>query len=184
MSLPTKPCSWSRGDFLVSTDKKLLSIPAINSAFQQDFIYWTNGFPDNILQQIVNNSLCVGLYKSISIDKATSCETNSDVEASLSPNHLEQIGFGRLITDNITFAYLTDLYVIPEYQSQGLGGWMVDCVNELLETLPFLRWAMLRTSGQKSRKSYEKRLGMVVLTSASIKDGPVMMGKKGKGGIV
>lgn len=59
---------------------------------------------------------------------------------------------------------------------------MIDCIGELLGEMPYLRWAMLRTSMEKSRDAYVKRLGMAVLRSGDIEDGPVMMGVKGKKG--
>jgi GNAT superfamily N-acetyltransferase len=165
MSLPTEAHAWAREGFLISTDKSLLSPAAINSAFGQDLVYWTNAVPEPILRNIIDNSFCFGLY-----DTSSSPETPS----------AKQIGFARLITDNITFAYLTDVYVLPEYQGRGLGGWLIDCVDELLRPLPFLRWTMLRTSNVKSKESYEKRLGMMVLESGDVSQGPVMMGKRGE----
>lgn len=59
---------------------------------------------------------------------------------------------------------------------------MIDCIGEVVDQMPYLRWAMLRTSLEQSRVAYEKRLGMKVLLSGDIKDGPVMMGKKGVAG--
>ncbi|KAJ5741001.1 hypothetical protein N7493_000873 [Penicillium malachiteum] len=179
MSLPTEPQNWSRDDFIISTDKKALSISSINGVFAEDFMYWVNPVPDNVLQEIINNSFCLGLYKVI--QGSDSKVTSQPLEA-LKVGAVEQIGFARLITDNITFAYLTDLYVLPKYQGLGLGGWLLDCVDELLSVLPYLRWSMLRTSAQKSKESYEKRLGMTVLPSGDVRDGPVMMGKKGRAG--
>ena len=176
MSLPRDPQQWTRAEFLVSTDKNLLSISSINSAFQQDFIYWTNVVPEATLQQIVDNSFCFGLYKKNQSDPDNDSYSTTESQ----PTNMEQIGFARLITDNITFAYLTDLYVLPGYQGLGLGGWLVDCVDELVEPLPHLRWTMLRTSMKKSQESYEKRLGMHVLQSNDASEGPVMMGKKGR----
>ncbi|PYH94533.1 hypothetical protein BO71DRAFT_398805 [Aspergillus ellipticus CBS 707.79] len=92
------------------------------------------------------------------------------------------MGFAALVTVNVTFAYLTDLFVLPEYQGLGLGGWLLDCGDELLSPLPHLRWVMLRTAMEKSKQSYERGLGMGVLESGDIRQGPVMMGKKGKAG--
>lgn len=163
MSLPLDPQSWSRDDFLVSTDKALLSVSAINAAFEQDFMYWTNAFPEDILQGIIDRSFCFGLYKR---------QPESDAP--------QQIGFARLVTDTFTFGYLTDVYILPEYQGLGLGGWLVDCVDELMRPLPHLRWFMLRTGSEKSQQSYEKRLDMVVLNCRDAKEGAVMMGRKGK----
>ena len=57
----------------------------------------------------------------------------------------------------------------------------MDCVNEVLESLPYLRWTLLRTSSRKSKESYEKRMGMVILAHRDVEDGPVVMGKRGKG---
>ncbi|KAJ5287097.1 hypothetical protein N7478_002783 [Penicillium angulare] len=183
MSLPTQPRTWKRDNFLVSTDKRFLSIAAINGAFQQDLIYWANAVPDEILQQIIDSSFCFGLYRKINTaSNENTSGLNSGDSVSPPSDNLEQIGFARLITDNITFAYITDLYVLPEYQGFGLGGWIIDCLDEVLEPLPYLRWAMLRTSMLKSQESYEKRLGMEVLKSGSIADGPVMMGKRGRAG--
>lgn len=177
MSLPKKPRSWQRPGFVVSTDKTLLSLPAINHAFGLDIVYWTRPVPDDILQSIIDNSFCFGLYE-ISHKQDGSANGHQGPKA----DDLKQIGFARIVGDMVTFAYLTDLYILPEYQGLGLGGWIIDCIGELLEEMPYLRWAMLRTSMEKSQSAYEKRLGMAVLQSGDIKNGPVMMGRKGRVG--
>lgn len=163
MALPSEPRIWTKGEFTVSTDRSLLSVDSINAAFAQDFMYWTQPFPDDILRQILDQSFCFGVYKP---------NPTSD--------NLQQIGFARLVTDTITFAYLTDVYILPEYQGLGLGGWLLDCVDELIRPLPHLRWSMLRTSSEKSKQSYEKRMDMVVLDCGNTQEGAIMMGRKGK----
>ncbi|KAL3441672.1 hypothetical protein BJX65DRAFT_288196 [Aspergillus insuetus] len=185
MSLPTKPQLWSRDRFIISTDRALLSIPAINHAFSQDFMYWVKTLPEEVLQKMIDGSFCFGLYKLLDrLDTDPTSHGENGIARPAEPEaaKLEQIGFARLITDTVSFAYLTDLYVLPEYQGLGLGGWLIDCVDEVLDPLPYLRWVMLRTSLEKSKDSYEKRLGMSVLGSADIREGPVMMGKKGRAG--
>ncbi|PLB35392.1 uncharacterized protein BDW47DRAFT_110502 [Aspergillus candidus] len=165
MSLPSDPATWSRDHFVISTDRSLLSLDAINNAFAQDFCYWSQPFPKDILQKIIDRSFCFGLY-----------------DTSL-PHH-KQIGFARLITDDVTFAYLTDLYVLPDYQGRGLGGWLIDAIDELLCPLPHLRWTMLRTASSKSKVSYQKKMDMHVLAPDPSGAGPVVMGRKGKGSMV
>jgi hypothetical protein len=183
MSLPKDPRSWQKPGFLISTDKSLLSIPAINHAFGLDIIYWTQPVPDSILQSIVDNSFCFGLYEITTAKNQNSSTTGHPQQGeSFKAEDLKQIGFARIVGDMVTFAYLTDLYVLPGYQGLGLGGWIIDCIGELLNEMPYLRWAMLRTSMERSQDAYEKKLGMAVLQSGDIKDGPVMMGKKGKVG--
>ncbi|KAF7595222.1 hypothetical protein BBP40_006967 [Aspergillus hancockii] len=177
MSLPTEPQTWTRDVFIISTDKTLLSIPAINTAFDYDFMYWTRSYPEDILKQIVDNSFCFGVYRTQS--KPVGQDGSATSGNTSSTDALDQIGFARLATDNLTFAYLTDLYILPEYQGYGLGGWLIDCVDELLRPLPYLRWFMLRTSAEKSKQSYEKRLGMSVLDTSCVSEGGIMMGRKG-----
>lgn len=185
MALQTEPRHWVRDNFLISTNKNFLSIPAINHAFGQDFLYWANPMPEHVLQSIIDNCLSFGLYKS-SHSFVSENENGSQSSAldEFSKGDLQQIGFSRLITDNVTFAYLTDVYVLPEYQGSGLGGWLIDCVDEVLNELPYLRWAMLRTAEKKSVESYKKRLGMSIIQSSDVSNGPVMMGKRGNAALV
>ncbi|KAJ5085147.1 hypothetical protein N7532_009918 [Penicillium argentinense] len=171
-----EPRQWQKPGFLVSTDKKLLSIPSINSAFGLDIIYWTHPVPEDVLKNIIDNSFCLGLYELVSKQNVTKNASITEIRGC----DLKQIGFARLVGDGVTFAYFTDLYVLPEYQGLQLGGWVIDCIGEVLNDMPYLRWAMLRTSMEMSQIAYEKRLGMEVLRSGDIKDGPVMMGRRGK----
>lgn len=171
----SKPLSWSRDSYYISSDKNLLSLPAINAAFAQPWMYWTQSFPEATLQDLIDNSFCLGLYKT-STDPV-------DVDSTRTATAGEQIGFSRLVTDNVTFAYLTDIYVLPEYQGLGLGTWLIECTDEVLRGMPVLRWAMLRTSGERSIERYKKRLGMDVLSSDPIQ-GPAMMGRRGGGWMV
>ncbi|EXJ90709.1 hypothetical protein A1O1_03813 [Capronia coronata CBS 617.96] len=53
------------------------------------------------------------------------------------------IGFARGVTDRVTFFYLTDVYIQPEWQGQGLGKWLISCVQECVEdSMPYLRRTM------------------------------------------
>lgn len=179
--MPTEPRTWSRDGFLLSTDKALISIQALNAAFAQDFMYWCKEMPEEIIQKIIDSSFCFGLYKSTKPNGTTSTSGLVTPEESKS---LEQIGFARLATDHVTFAYLTDVYVLPEYQGHGLGGWIIDCIDEVVTALPYLRWFTLRTGVMKSKEAYEKRLGMSVLDEGDVTKGTVMMGRRGKGNFV
>lgn len=71
-----------------------------------------------------------------------------------------QIGFARAITDYVTFFYLTDVYVDENWQRQGLGSWMIDCVQEFVESMPYLRRSLLLTSKGSSEGFYEKTMKM------------------------
>ncbi|MAP42034.1 MAG: GNAT family N-acetyltransferase, partial [Woeseiaceae bacterium] len=74
---------WQDGDYQISTDKMRLDVPAIH-----DFLvntYWSKGRSLDVVRQSVKHSLCFGLYY-----------------------QQGQIGFGRVISDFSTFAYIAD----------------------------------------------------------------------------
>ena len=82
--------------FIFSDDVKKLDISAIHQ-YLSTTSYWALGIPFETVQRSVDNSLCFGIYKDT-----------------------VQIGFARWITDKATFAYLADVYVLEEFQGQGL----------------------------------------------------------------
>lgn len=55
----------------------------------------------------------VGLYK-----------TNGAESADGAQNRIRPIGFARLVTDYVTLAYLTDVYIAEEHRGLGLGQWV------------------------------------------------------------
>ncbi|KAF2722089.1 hypothetical protein K431DRAFT_284294 [Polychaeton citri CBS 116435] len=114
-----KTLTWTRDTYLISTDPAHLQLEAINAAFAEPYTYWTSPFPADKLKHLLDNSLCIGLYE-------TSPSTNGK---------WKQIGFRRLITDTVTFAYLTDFYVLPEHRGKGLGKWMQQFTRELLDAI-------------------------------------------------
>lgn len=83
--------------FIVSTDPARLDVDAIHAALAQS--YWSEGIPREIVEKGLRNSLCFGLY---------------------APDG-RQIGLARVITDAATFAYLCDVYVLPEFRGRGSG---------------------------------------------------------------
>ena len=64
------------------------------------------------------------------------------------------IGFARLITDYVTFGYLTDVYILPQHQGQGLAKWMMACLDDVLSSWPDLRRALLFTRDKGPAKMY------------------------------
>ena len=119
----------------VSTDKSLLNLELIHSFLTQS--YWSKGIPKDTVKKAIDNSFCFGLYhQSESLDKTP-----------------KQIGFARTITDHTTFAYLADVFVLPEHQGKGLGQFMM---NEIMNhpELQGLRRMMLAT--QDAHSLYEK----------------------------
>lgn len=116
---------------------------------------------------MLNHSFCFGVYVLPESASQTSGPT--------------QIGLARLVTDESTFVYLTDVFVLPEYRARGLGRWLMQCVNETLESWPDLRAAMLYASGETALGFYRETLGMKKFISG--KNGLDIMTKRGPGDV-
>lgn len=91
------------------------------------------------------------------------------------------IGLARLITDHVTFAYLTDVYVLPSHQGIGLGRWLLSCVSAHVDAnFPELRGLLLLTHGEKAVAFYRQVVGVAPQTETSLKD-LVVMHREGPG---
>lgn len=153
--------TWTRDGFLVSTDPSLIPLQALNAAFASDDLYWAKSLPTTSeMQDMLESSLCFGLY-SPTDDSAGANDEGTEVEAS-SP---ALIGFARLITDRVTFAYLTDVYVLEAWRGRKLGEWLVGCVQELLGEMPCLRRVMAILGDREMARFYEKLMGLEVMRS-------------------
>jgi len=95
-----------RDSFSISTDRDRLDVRAIHS-FLSESAYWSLGISKSVVETAIANSLCFGMF---------------DGDA--------QIGFARVVTDRATFAWLCDVYVLPEFRGRGLAAWMIDSVLE------------------------------------------------------
>lgn len=139
--LSTQIRSWPRDGFLISTDPALVSLEALNDAFDSDQLYWAKRLPLEELKVMVDNSVCLGVYTQQTGDSPRS-----------------MIGFARIITDRVTMAYLSDVYILPEYQNIGLGSWLMDCVKEWTDPMPHMRQLVLISREGRNEQYYEKKL--------------------------
>jgi GNAT superfamily N-acetyltransferase len=101
--------------------------------------HWARGIPRDVLDKAIANSLCFGLYR----DR-------------------QQVGFARLVTDEATFAYLADVFLVAEHRNTGLGQFLVEAILAW-EPLQGLRRWLLVTS--KAASLY-RRCGFTDLVSS------------------
>ncbi|KAJ5860541.1 Acyl-CoA N-acyltransferase [Penicillium soppii] len=174
ISTTSNPKIWTKAPYIISTDASQISPITLNTWFASEEVYWAKPMPEAAMRATLQNSLCFGLYDQTPNPKGTPTQ-NSIL-----------IGFARCITDTTTFVYLTDVFILPEHQGKGLGTWLIACVQEVIESMPYLRRSMLITSGWKrSVPFYEKLLGMEVSGGQMGADGHgtglAVMIRKGKG---
>jgi len=106
-----------QGDFTISTDKQKLDVALIHQFLSNT--YWAKDLPLEIMEEAIRGSLCFGIY-----------------------HQHKQVGFARLITDMATFAYLADVFVVPEYRGQGLSKWLVKTITEHPDLQLLRRWML------------------------------------------
>lgn len=104
--------------FIISTDRSKLELDMIHSFLTES--YWAKGIPLNLVQKSIQNSNPYGLY-----------------------HQDRQVGFARVISDLSTFAYLADVFVIVEYQSRGLGKWLVEEIFKDPAYAEVRRWSLI-----------------------------------------
>lgn len=123
---------WMNKGFSISTNKQFLDLPLIHNFLSQDS-YWSKDIPMQIVKKAIENSpLCFGVYKG---------EVGKDV--------IQQVGFARVITDLATFAYLSDVFILPDYRKLGLSKWLIDIITNHSE-LQGVRRFMLATKDAHS----------------------------------
>lgn len=110
----------TRGVYRISTNKEELQIDVIHR-YLTEKAYWTTGRTQAMTEKTIEYSLCFGVYHQ---DK--------------------QIGFARAVTDYTVFAYLCDVFILSEYQGQGLGKWLTEVILGVLDE-EGVRWTMLAT---------------------------------------
>jgi ribosomal protein S18 acetylase RimI-like enzyme len=159
--------SWRRDQFFISTDPSLFSISRLTDVFNSSDFYWANAPSPEAFGEMINNSLSFGVY-----EEPQSPNTTSDANL---------VGIARCVTDFVTFAYLTDVWIDPKQQGKGLGSWLIRCVREVLEEMPYLRRTMLLTGDwERSVPFYEKLLDMN-LVEPKRGEGLAVMESKGRG---
>jgi ribosomal protein S18 acetylase RimI-like enzyme len=169
--------NWYRDNFLVSTDRSLIQIDAVNEAMGSDLMWWAQGLPRDEARRAINNAMCFGLYELPESSSAIAGTLPSRSQSLIRESNatiagkadLKQIGLVRLLTDDVTFAYITDVYVLREYQGQSLGRWMLACLDEVIKSWPHLRRVMFLTSDEMI-PLYRKMIGAKAVGEPGVDD--------------
>ncbi len=94
-------------NYTISTNKGKLDVGAIHN-FIHLKSYWGKDRSLEDVQLTIDNSLCFGMY---------------DL-------HEKQVGFARVVTDFVVFAYLMDVIIFKDYQGKGLGKRLINAILE------------------------------------------------------
>jgi ribosomal protein S18 acetylase RimI-like enzyme len=106
------------GGYELDDDAARVDVGAVHD-FLARHSYWAEGRPLATVERLVRGAQrVVGLYRDG-----------------------EQVGFSRTVSDGVAFAYLADVYVLPEHRGRGLG---LELVRFTVEEGPYapLKWLL------------------------------------------
>ena len=94
----------THGGYEIDDDPRRLDLDAIHAFLSQE-AYWSSGIPRGVLTRAIAGSLNLGLYR-----------------------NGVQVGLTRVVSDKATFAWVTDVYVLPDHRGRRLGHCLVQAV--------------------------------------------------------
>ncbi|HEY1171859.1 MAG TPA: GNAT family N-acetyltransferase [Verrucomicrobiae bacterium] len=122
------------GEILISTDKSRLDRDFIHGELSRT--YWAAGIPHEVVERSIENSLCFGAYLAG-----------------------QQVGFARVVTDQATFAWLSDVIVAERERQHGIGKALVSTII----THPGLQGLRRFMLGTKDAQGLYKKFGFQIV---------------------
>jgi len=108
---------WRRGEHVISTDAGRLDLDVIHGFLTRS--YWAGGVTRDRVERSIDGSIPFGLYADGG-----------------------QIGFARVVTDRVTFAWLCDVFVLEPHRARGLGVWLVETALGHPELADLRQWLL------------------------------------------
>jgi GNAT superfamily N-acetyltransferase len=102
----------------ISTDRSRLDLDLIYRYLSFES-YWARGRTREEIERAIEHSIPFGAYRDGG-----------------------QIGFARVVSDRATFAWLADVFVLPDHRGAGVGKQLVPAVLEHPELRAMRRWLL------------------------------------------
>ena len=109
---------WRQDDYLISTDRNRLDIDLIHQTLSTQ-AYWALGRSREVVERAWQNSLPFGIYRDDQL-----------------------LGFARVVTDYATFAWLADVFVMPEHRGVGLSKMLLEVITSHPDLQGLRRWIL------------------------------------------
>ena len=106
-----------RGPFRISCDRRLIDVDTVHAFLRRS--YWAADRSRAEVERTIAASLCFGLYEA-----------------------RQQIGFARVVSDYVGFAWLCDVFVAEAFRGRELGTWLVGTVLDHPELRDVRRWLL------------------------------------------
>jgi GNAT superfamily N-acetyltransferase len=93
---------WEKGEYLITDDQSRVDIDFVHASLNTT--YWAENRTRQVVEKSLEKSVLLSLFKGD-----------------------EQIGFTRIVSDGVTFAWVCDVFVHPDHRGKGLGVWLMEC---------------------------------------------------------
>jgi len=117
-------------NILISTNRADVDLDVVHAFLSQE-AYWSKNIPRAIVQKAIENSYCFSAF----IDN-------------------KQIGFARVVTDAATFAYLADVFVLPEFRGHDISKKLIQSVQSHPDLQGLRRWMLMTADAHTLYESY------------------------------
>jgi GNAT superfamily N-acetyltransferase len=111
--------------YVISDDKDRIDIDLVHRFIAEES-YWAKGRDREMVVRTIAGSLCLGVYGAEG-----------------------QVGFARVITDRALFAWMADVFVLPEARGKGLGRAMVAAFFGHPDLADVKRWMLVTSDADK-----------------------------------
>ncbi|KAF5025594.1 hypothetical protein F66182_2338 [Fusarium sp. NRRL 66182] len=148
------PKFWYRDNFFLTNDKSYLCPQTYNKSLGDN--WWSNPLPQGQLQKVLDNCLTLAVY--YTPQTADDMKKNGIISPKDGSPH-QMVGFARVVTDYVTLAYLTDVFVVQEFQRRGLASWLMKALKEIVDEWEHMRGLLLMTHDQAAARLYQRELG-------------------------
>ncbi len=123
------PREWRRGRHRITSDPAQVDIDVVHAFLTTS--YWASGITRERVARSVAGSIPFALFE----DDA-------------------QIGFARVISDEATYAYLADVFILPDHRGRGLGRWLVETLLTHPDLQGLRRWSLATRDAHQLYESY------------------------------
>ena len=105
-------------EYSISTDKSRLDLELIYTFLTT--CYWAEGVPRHVVQRSIENAMCFGVF----------CGSR-------------QVGFARVVTDQATYAYIGDVFIVESHRGRGLAKRLMKAIMEHADLQGLRRWSLV-----------------------------------------
>jgi GNAT superfamily N-acetyltransferase len=110
--------AFAKKGYSISTDNTLIDFQTVYNYLENDS-YWSKGVTSARLKKAIENSMCFGVYY-----------------------QLKQAGFARVVTDEATFAYICDVFIMTDHRRLGLSKWLIQTILQHPDLQGLRRWSL------------------------------------------